>query len=105
MANATTNGSPALDDVVKQVDEIRTEIAKLNKMLGAAGGTAADDLKSRAKEKLDRLSDLTDEELQALRERADLAGRQFADTVRRQPVAAVGVAAAAGFLAALLLRK
>lgn len=100
MANAST-----ADDLVKQIDEIRAEIAKLNKLVGEIGSASASTLKGQAKETFEQLSDLTEEELRALRRRADLAGQKFTDCVREQPVAAVGAAVGLGFLAALLLRK
>lgn len=99
------NASNATDDLLKQIGDIRAEIAKLNKIVGDFGNSSAATLKSQAKDKMDRLSELTEEELRALRERADVAGQKLTETVREQPLAAVGVAAGIGFLIALLMRN
>jgi len=93
------------DDVVKQINDIRAEIAQLNKMVGKIGSESADTITTQAKEKLSQLSDLTEEELRMLREKADMAGEKFVTGVRSQPLAAVGIAAGVGFLLALLVRK
>lgn len=105
MANASTTGSPGADDLLKQINEIRAEMTKLSKLVGDIGEASATTLKGQAKERIDRLSEATEEELRALRERADLAGQKLTESVREQPLAAVGIAAGVGFLIALLMRK
>ncbi len=98
-------GSGAAEDVVKQINDIRAEITRLNKLIGDVGSVSAANIKAQAKEKLSQLSDLTDEELKMLRAKAELAGETFVTGVRKQPLAAVGIAAGVGFLLALMLRK
>jgi ElaB/YqjD/DUF883 family membrane-anchored ribosome-binding protein len=105
MANASTAESAGTDDLIKQINEIRADIAKLNKVIGNLGESSAADLKGQAKERMNRLSEATEDELRALRERADVAGRKLTESVREQPFAAVGIAAGVGFLIALLMRK
>lgn len=105
VADKVTGQPGSADDVVKQINEIRAEIAQLNKLVGSLGSATADNIKTQAKEKLSQLSDLTEEELKLLRAKADLAGEKFVTGVRKQPVAAVGIAAGVGFILALMLRK
>lgn len=105
VADKVTGQPGSADDVVKQINDIRAEIAQLNKLVGNIGSNAADNIKAQAKEKLSQLSDLTEEELRVLRAKADLAGEKFVSGVRKQPLAAVGIAAGVGFVLALMLRK
>ena len=104
-ADKVTGQPGSAEDVVKQINDIRAEIAQLNKLVGNIGSASADNIKAQAKEKLSQLSDLTEEELRMLRAKADLAGEKFVSGVRQQPLAAVGIAAGMGFLIALMLRK
>lgn len=99
------NASNTADDLLKQINDIRADIAKLTKLVGDVGEASTAGLRSQAKERIDRLSEFTEEELAALRERAGVAGQKFTETVREQPLAAVGIAVGLGFLAALLMRK
>lgn len=105
VADKVTGQPGSAEDVVKQINDIRAEIAQLNKLVGKIGGASADNLKTQAKEQLNRLSDLTEEELRMLREKAGMAGEKFVSGVRSQPLAAVGIAAGVGFLIALMIRK
>lgn len=99
-------GQPgAVEDLIKQINDIRAEIADLSKVVGDVGSASASNIKAQAKEKLSRLSDLTEEEIRMLREKADVAGEKFVSGVRNQPLAAVGIAAGIGFVLALMLRK
>jgi ElaB/YqjD/DUF883 family membrane-anchored ribosome-binding protein len=105
VADKVTGQPGSAEDVVKQINDIRAEIAQLNKLVGNIGSNAADTIKAQAKEKLSQLSDLTEEELKLLRAKADLAGEKLVSGVRKQPLAAVGIAAGVGFVLALMLRK
>lgn len=104
-ADKITGQPGSAEDVVKQINDIRAEIAQLNKLIGKIGSTSADNIKAQAKEKFSQLSDMTEEEVRMLREKADLAGEKFVSGVRSQPLAAVGIAAGIGFLLALTIRK
>ncbi len=105
VADKVTGQPGATEDVVKQINDIRAEIAQLNKLIGNIGSGTADNIKAQAKEKLSQLSDITEEELKMLRAKADLAGEKFVTGVRKQPLAAVGIAAGVGFVLALMMRK
>lgn len=105
VADKVTGQPGSAEDVVSQINDIRAEIAQLNKLVGSIGANAADNIKAQAKEKFSQLSDLTEEELKLLRAKADLAGEKFVSGVRKQPLAAVGIAAGVGFVLALMLRK
>lgn len=102
---ASSNTEKVADDLAKQIDEIRDQINEIKKIVGSAGASSAAQIKAQAKEKLSQFSDITEEELRVLREKADDAGERIISGVRQQPLAAVGIAAGVGFLLALMLRN
>ena len=81
----------------KLIDELRTVVAAAEELLGATGSQSAE----RAEEVRAR----TEEVLRAARSRLEGAGPALEEQVRRQPLAALGIAAALGVLIGLLIAR
>lgn len=92
-------------ELAAQIDELRADVKALAETLGRIAGEEAQALKERAHLAAERLKE---DGRQRIHD-ADAALHQAADSmteaVRRQPAAAIGLAAAAGFLVGLLVGR
>lgn len=102
-------GAEAVED---QIAELRAEIAALAGILsrdarkaGRKAGAAAGDLKERAESDIGEMIAAGEDILASLQERYELSGRRVRKAVHEHPLATVGIAAAAGFVLAALLRR
>ncbi len=102
----------AVEPIEDQVEQIRTDIASLAKLLTERGSETTRSLKESTKDVRakaeDGLHDLVksgEDLLSELRERYGDTGKQVRKTVREHPVATLGAAAAVGLLIAALLRR
>ena len=102
--------------VEDQIAELRDEIAALAKLMardasaGASGvkkkaRAAAHDLKDRAESDIQDMIAAGEDILADLQERYRHSGRKVRESVHDHPLATLGIAAAAGFLIASLLRR
>jgi ElaB/YqjD/DUF883 family membrane-anchored ribosome-binding protein len=98
--------------VEERIAELRAEIAALagslagdaRKARGKAGA-AADDLKERAESDLQDMIAAGEDILASLQQRYRQSGKEIRRSVHEHPLAALGLAAAAGFVIAALMRR
>lgn len=102
-------GADAVED---QIAELRAEIAALAGTLSKDAGkvrkraaNAASDIKERASDDIADLIAAGEDILASLQERTRLSGKQMRKNVHEHPLAALGIAAAAGFVIAALMRR
>lgn len=81
-------------DIEERIARVRADVADLGKAVASYGSGKADDLKVAGEDALVTLR----------KELAELEGK-LASQVRARPLQAVAIAAGAGILAALLLRR
>ncbi len=108
MAQATTNGGksdPTTADLQSQLEALKGDIAALGETLGAYGRSRGEDLKDAVKDQARYLRTKGEESVGRAQETAASAYHQAEDSVRQNPAAAVGFAAAAGFIVGLLVSR
>ena len=98
--------------VEDEIAELRAEIAALAGSLTAdarkarkKAGAAAEDLKERAEGELQDMIAAGEDILADLQQRYRHSGKEIRRTVHEHPLAALGLAAAAGFVIAALMRR
>lgn len=93
----------------EQIAELRAEIAALaGSLAGDArkkAGAAAGDLKERAESDLQEMIAAGEDILASLQDRYRRSGKEIRRNVHEHPLAALGLAAAAGFFIAALMRR
>ncbi len=104
-ANKAMPYDQAFNDLVSKVSRLQTDLSDIVGGLGAISAHGMEDLREETTERASTLA----REGQRLAEQArrNAAGleRSFEDSLRRQPLLTVGVAAAIGFLLSLAVRK
>ncbi|PLW77346.1 DUF883 family protein [Cohaesibacter celericrescens] len=103
VANKTK--APTLEELDGQVLQIRDDIASLTKMLSNGGASKADELSNQAKQTAQAMAEKSQEAIKALNTEAGELEAKLMLQVRKKPLAALGIAVGAGFLAAMLVRK
>ncbi|MFC3075403.1 glycine zipper domain-containing protein [Shinella pollutisoli] len=102
--------------VEEQIAELRAEIAalagslagdarKARRKAGAAAQDLAGDLKERAESDLHDMIAAGEDILASLQDRYRQSGKEIRRSVHEHPLAALGLAAAAGFVIAALMRR
>jgi len=81
----------------KLIEEFREVVAAAEELLNATSGGDA--------ERIQEMRGRTEEALRKVRARMEGAGRQLEQQVRDNPLAAVGIAAAAGLVLGILLAR
>ncbi|MDO9414972.1 glycine zipper domain-containing protein [Pararhizobium sp.] len=112
-SNTKKKANEALNfSLEEQIEQIRSDISSLAKVLSDRGAETSKEVKARARDARDTaeagFSDLlaNSEDLIAdLRSRYASTEKQIRDNVREHPLATIGIAAAAGILLAALLRR
>ena len=97
--------APSAADIEKQIDRLKADMAGLTSSIAALGAGKARGAKSEAEARLAEIAGSGEAALDDLRARLKDHQAQLADTVRRRPVASLGVAVGVGVLLALLLRR
>ena len=110
MATATSTGNsktegPSTADLDEQISQLRNDIGELARTMRGMGDAKAKDLKQRARGKADEISAASEDALAALTEQLEDIERQVGGKVRKNPIAALGIAAGVGFLVAMLARR
>ncbi len=105
MAQAAKKTEPTMEDLRKEMDVLKSDILALTQTLkgvGEAKGTEATDaMRDKVHQLQTRAANGAD---QAIAKTED-AYRKTEDKVRENPAAAVGIAAAAGFLVGLIANR
>jgi ElaB/YqjD/DUF883 family membrane-anchored ribosome-binding protein len=104
---ATRNGSEGnfKADVETHARKIRKDISALADSLATAGGTLADDAKANAGAKADELRQLSEDTVRELQNQLALVEKQIATRFRERPLTSLALAAAVGFLFAVMMRR
>lgn len=89
----------------EQLDQLATVLQKLAKTEGAEAAKAASEAARRIAEQANAIAKELGDKADAIGVAAAKGRSQAEEAIRRQPLAAVSLAAAAGFLLALLVRR
>ncbi len=96
---------PTTEDLARQMDALKGDLAKITETLGelgrAQGRALADDMRARA----ERARQEGERQAEYLQHRAEEMVDEAAEMVRRQPAMAMGIAAGIGFLVGMMTRK
>ncbi|MEC9343986.1 MAG: DUF883 domain-containing protein [Pseudomonadota bacterium] len=106
-ATRTANGASEKirEDLEEHVGRIRKDIAALAGSITDAGSTLAGDARTGANAKATELRQVSEETIRDLRNQLETLEKQIGGKVRERPVAALAIAAGAGFLFAMLARR
>jgi len=105
MARVASNGSksePTTADLQHELEALKQDIANLGATLGEFTRAKGENLKSAAKEQAQHLRSKGEESIAHAQKSAAQAYHHAEDSVRENPAAAVGIAAAIGFMVGLL---
>ncbi|MCW2306618.1 DUF883 family protein [Rhodobium gokarnense] len=110
MATATPAGNgktdaPSAAELDEQIRQLRTDISELARTMRGMGDAKARDFKRRARGKADEISAGAEDALAAMTDQLEDIERDITRKVRKNPFAALGVAAGVGFLVAMLARR
>lgn len=100
-----SNSNPAVDDIAERAARIREDLAALGEALAGAGAVQSGVAREAAENKIDELLKSSEKIVADLSSQYSRAEKQVSTTVRDKPLQSLGVAVAAGFLAAFLLRR
>ncbi|SFO14777.1 protein of unknown function [Cohaesibacter marisflavi] len=106
MAVANNKSESTKDaDLNKQIEELRSDIASITELLAKRGSEDVINLQDRARGAAKTAVEKAQEKLTDLNDDAGRAEARMMLEIRKKPLAAVGLAAGVGFLAALMVRK
>ncbi|WP_394690590.1 YqjD family protein [Hoeflea sp.] len=106
----SSNGSngaanAVVDDIAERTARIKEELASLGEALAGAGAVQAGVAREAAETRVDEILKNGEKLVADMSEQLSRAEKQVSTTVRDKPLQSLGVAVAAGFLAAFLLRR
>ena len=99
------NANPVVDDIAERAARIRDDLAALGEALAGAGSVQSGVAREAAEHKIDELLKSGEQIVAELSDHYSRAEKQVSTTVRDKPFQSLGVAVAAGFLAAFLMRR
>jgi ElaB/YqjD/DUF883 family membrane-anchored ribosome-binding protein len=99
------NSNPAVEDIAAHAARIREDLAALGEALAGAGAVQSGVARDAAETKIDELLKNGEKVVADLSNHYSRAEQQVSTKVRDNPLQALGVAVAAGFFAALLMRR
>ncbi|SON56155.1 hypothetical protein HDIA_2614 [Hartmannibacter diazotrophicus] len=101
------NGTAAAsaEDIEAQITQLREDIAALTRSVGNFGAAKADGYKAKVNSAASDAMAASQTAVNALRAELEGAEKTVIDQVRAKPLQAIGIAAAAGFLLAVLSRR
>ncbi|MGO4851422.1 hypothetical protein [Phaeovulum sp. W22_SRMD_FR3] len=88
-----------------QVEQLRIDLARISDTLQGMGRAQGEAVAETVRSQAARLYDISGATLTAAADRASATATEAQELVRRQPAAAVGLAAGAGLLAGLFLAR
>ena len=92
-------------DVQTRIEKIRSDIRALTNTVAEHGSYAAADVKGQAGAISRDVAKASEEAIAELRKQLDILERDARVKIRENPMAAIGIAAGIGFLAAMLMRR
>ena len=99
------NANPAIDDIAARTARIKDELAALGEALAGAGAVQTGVTREAAAHRVDDILKSGEKLVADMSGQLSKAEQQVSTTVRDKPLQSLGVAVAAGFLAAFLMRK
>lgn len=93
------------DTIEDQVDNLRSEIAALTKLISKSSATQTKRFRSQAETGYEDLLGRSEELIAQLQDGYARSAKEVRATVRAHPTATIGAAAAVGLLIALLARR
>lgn len=99
------DANPVIDDIAERAARIREELAALGDALAGAGSLKSGVAREAAEHRIDELLKSGEKVVADLSDQYARAEKQVSATVRDKPLQSLGVAVAAGFLAAFLMRR
>lgn len=102
---STSDTNPIVDDIAERAARIREDLAALSDALAGAGSIKSGVAREAAEHKIEELLKSGEKIVAELSDQYSRTEKQVATTVREKPLQSLGVAVAAGFLAAFLLRR
>ncbi|PHR21467.1 MAG: hypothetical protein COA37_13700 [Hoeflea sp.] len=99
------NANPIVDDIAERAARIREDLAALSEAIAGAGSVKTGIAREAAEHKIDELLKNGEQVVADLSKQYARAEQQVSTTVREKPLQSLGVAVAAGFLAAIILRR
>ena len=99
------NANQVVDDIAERTARIREDLAALGEALGGAASVQSGVAREAAEHKIEELIRSGEKMLAEVSDQYSRTEKQVSNTVREKPFQAVGVALAAGFLAAFLMRR
>lgn len=110
MSTATQNGTskasskePSVEDITQQIEALKKDISGLTSTIADLGRSEADRALNRAKSKGEDLRQAGEDQMEMMRLRAEVYGQEAGEFIRKQPGTALGLAAALGLVAGMLL--
>tara|TARA_R110002020_G_scaffold58372_4_gene160041 strand:- start:7509 stop:7793 length:285 start_codon:yes stop_codon:yes gene_type:complete len=94
-----------MDDIAERTARIREELAALGEALAGAGALKAGVAREAAEARVDEVLRSGERLMSEMSGKMSRAERQMSETVREKPLQSLGIAVAAGFLAAILFRR
>ncbi|WP_422370887.1 glycine zipper domain-containing protein [Hoeflea sp.] len=105
-STSSSNGkNPTIDEIAERTDRIKKELAALGEALAGAGAVQAGVAREAAETRVDEVLRSGERLVADMSRQLSSAEQQVTTTVRDKPLQSLGVAVAAGFLAAILLRR
>lgn len=95
----------AFNDLLSKVAHLQTDLSEIASGIGAISVHGMEDLREETTERAAAISREGQRLAEQARRNAASLERSFEDSLRRQPLLTVGVAAAVGFLLSLALRR
>lgn len=103
--NQNNQNDPNVEDLAKQIDELKADVSKLVETLGAMARSEGEGLSAEMRAKAEKLRDTSaDHAARAEARLSELAG-EAEWLARDRPAAAMGMAAGIGFLLGLILSR
>ncbi|MBB4952228.1 ElaB/YqjD/DUF883 family membrane-anchored ribosome-binding protein [Agrobacterium vitis] len=100
--DADKNDYASSADVEKQLEKLSADIAALTKVIASFGTGKLDEAQQQAKSVAEDISQRSSAAATDIKDRLLAAESDLEGQIRRYPLAAVGIAAGFGFIAALL---
>ena len=108
MAQAKTNGTSkdiSTGDVADQIDTLKADIATLTSLIGELSEAKTKDMRDKAYDAGRKARETAYEKGHEARETAEAYYAEAEETVRRQPMASLGLAAGLGFLVGMMTAR
>ncbi len=102
---AASRAKTANDDLLKQIEILKQEVAHLSSELGKSKKRTSGAAKKAAADGVEALKAQGEVAIEKLRENADELEAELSKYVREKPVTSLAIAAGVGFLIALVARR